>query len=350
MFKKNKPFLVLANLFFLFCIALSDYYTGKEYGVFVFYFVPISLLSWYVGIKWGIGFALISAVLWLIVDLILPTHYSSLAAAYWNAFTRLISFLVIAIAISRVARGVEFEKELNVQLHKTVEALTETNQDLHSLTYTIAHDVKNPIRVISAFSDILKEGESKLDSEQNDALSRIISETHRANEIVNDLLRLSKVGSQTLSIADVNLSDIISASVEELRGLYSDVEYEINIQHKMFIHADPGLLRILVDNLIGNALKFTMKSDSPKIWVGMTEQNGENVYYVKDNGAGFEHEKSDKVFEPFIRLHGPKDFPGTGIGLAIVAKIIRRHNGRIWVSSEPGKGTTFYFTLSSQQA
>jgi light-regulated signal transduction histidine kinase (bacteriophytochrome) len=164
---------------------------------------------------------------------------------------------------------------------------------------------------------------------------------------VNDILRLSKVGSQELRLTDVNLSDITQISVEEFKRIYSAIKYKISIQPQMVIKADPGLVRILMDNLIGNAMKFSMKSNSPEIEIGKVKHNGEDVYYVKDNGVGLDKDKSGKIFEPFVRLHSSRDFPGTGVGLAIVNKIIQKHNGKIWISSEPGKGTTFYFVLSA---
>jgi light-regulated signal transduction histidine kinase (bacteriophytochrome) len=149
-------------------------------------------------------------------------------------------------------------------------------------------------------------------------------------------------------LVEVNLSEIASSAAGGLIGVYKSTgTYSIEIEPHLNTKADVGLIRILFDNLIGNAMKFSSKSDSPQIFIGSTRQNDETVFYVRDNGVGFDQEKADKIFDPFIRLHSPKEFPGTGIGLAIVRKIIERHNGTLWANSKKGKGTTIYFSLNT---
>jgi signal transduction histidine kinase len=331
----------------LLLLSIVDYYAGYDFGFFVFYFIPISIVSWYTERIWGIVFALLSAVLWLIIDLLPPKTYITLAAEYWNATMRLTVFMIIAIGFSNAKSRIERENKLNKELEERTEELLITNRDLQAYTYSIAHDLKNPLTVITAFAEIVKEEESNLDSEQKDALERIISECRRMREIIEDLLRLSKIGAKSLDMVDVNLSEIALDSTERLRTVYKNVNYLVEIQPHLHAKADAGLVRIVFDNLIGNAMKFSSKANPPQIYIGAGKQNNNMVFHVRDNGVGFDQEKADTVFDPFIRLHSKKDFPGTGIGLAIVRKIIERHQGRIWVNSQKGSGTTFYFTLSS---
>ncbi len=344
---KSKPFIISVWALILLTISVIDYNTGYDYGFFVFYFIPVAIATWYHGRAWGIAFALLSAALWLVIDLLPPHPYTSVAAEYWNALMRLVSFLFIAFGTSSVKSGVDRENKLNKELRERTEELLVTNRDLRAFTYSIAHDLKNPVMVITAFAEIVKEAESKLDSEEKDAVGRIISESRRMNEIISDLLRLTKVGSQELELAAVDLSEIAASSVKGLSDVYKNAHaYSIKIEPDLHVKADAGLVRILLDNLIGNAMKFSSKSDSPQISIGSTRHNNESVFYVRDNGVGFSQEKTDKIFDPFIRLHSPKDFPGTGIGLSIVRKIIERHHGKIWATSQEGKGATVYFTLN----
>lgn len=345
--RKRKLIIIVTGLLSVLLVAFAEYYSGYDLRFSIIYVLPIILISWFVGRGWGIVFSVLSIVAWLTTDLMPPTPYSSIDAAYANAIVRLLLFVILSFSISQTKIAIELEKKIRIDLQKGYEEISEVNRELRSFTYSLVHDIKNPIIVVSSFCDILKESESKLEPEQNIILSKIISEVNRIKEIIDDMLRLSKIGSTELNLTKFNLSDVAAASVEELSGIYTKKKYEVNIQPEMIAYGDMRLIRILLDNLIGNAMKFTEKSDSPKIWIGVNKNDQQKKeYFVKDNGIGFDPAKSNKLFEPFVRLHSQKEFSGTGIGLAIVRKIVAKHYGKIWVSSEPGKGTTFYFTLS----
>jgi signal transduction histidine kinase len=231
-------------------------------------------------------------------------------------------------------------------LQKRNSEVTRVNRDLESYAYSISHDLKTPLTVIRGFSQSLCDTtNSKLDPEERMFLSKILSESDRMNEIISDLLRLSKIGFQELNIENFNLSKIAVESFQNLSERHKITKYEIIIQPEMPVRADPGLMRVLLDNLIGNALKYSISSNSPRIEIGRAFEKGKVIYFIKDNGVGFDMKKADQIFEPFIRLHSSKDFAGTGVGLSIVRRIIERHNGRIWMSSEVGVGTTVFFTL-----
>lgn len=350
-YAQNKPFLLYGCFFILLIIAYMDYLTGYDIRAFVLYYLLIFFVTINFGRNWGFAFLVLCEIAGLSTILLFQSSLLSPEANYWNALIRLVILTIIVDVTSRLKTGLERENKLRLQIEDQNRKLYEVNRDLRNLTYSIVHDIKNPITVISAFCDILKEAEPTLNLEQKDALSRIISQNHRIYEIVNDLLRLVRIGAQELMFTDVNLSEIAASIVDKLRFMYPNTKFEVSIQPQMKIYGDAGLINLLLTNLIGNAMKFTMKSDNPKIRIGVadrTEVNAEKLYFVKDNGVGFDHEKSQKIFEPFVRLHSPKDFSGTGIGLAIVKRIIEKHKGKIWASSEPGKGTTFYFTLRTE--
>ena len=186
----------------------------------------------------------------------------------------------------------------------------------------------------------------KLDDEGKDYLQRIQANALRMSELIDDLLKLSRLGREKLTVALVDLSHLAYEVMENQRSHYPDRNIEFQLQFDGQVYGDPRLLRIAIDNLINNALKYTRNVEKPHIEFGKTQQDNETVYYISDNGTGFDMQYADKLFGVFQRLHGT-DYEGTGIGLATVRRIIQRHEGRIWAEAEPGKGATFYFTLGN---
>jgi len=227
--------------------------------------------------------------------------------------------------------------------------LSRTNRDLEGYVYSVSHDLKNPLTAMNGLSRMLEENvHEKLNKDERDVLSRIVAQGEHMQRLIADLLRLSRVGSQTIELKDLDLSQIARESFDALQlSLKTTGNIEISIQPQMYAKADAGLMRILFDNLIGNAIKFSSKSQSSRIEIGKIREKEEkrDIFFVKDNGVGFDMRNAGRLFAPFTRMHSPKDFEGTGIGLSIVRKIVERHGGRIWASSEVGKGTTLFFTL-----
>ncbi|OQC51181.1 MAG: Phytochrome-like protein cph1 [Deltaproteobacteria bacterium ADurb.Bin022] len=165
------------------------------------------------------------------------------------------------------------------------------------------------------------------------------------SELIDDMLKLSRITRTEIDKADINLSNIALTVVDELRKAHPDRPVKVTIPDSLTDYADSRLIKIVLENLLGNAWKFTGKKTDAEIEFGSTQQNGKKVYFVRDNGAGFDMEYVDKIFAPFQRLHNIEEFPGTGIGLATVRRIISRHGGTVWAESVPHQGATFYFTL-----
>ncbi|MBI5256490.1 MAG: hypothetical protein HY855_08325 [Burkholderiales bacterium] len=215
-----------------------------------------------------------------------------------------------------------------------------------SFSYTISHDLRAPIRVVEGFTRILKEDYGRaLDRIGNDHLDRVLSAAARMNSMIDALLSLSQLSTQPLQRQPVNLSQLAQYVVDDLRRSQPEREAELRIEPGLTTQGDPTLLRMALENLLGNAWKYSGKAARTEISFERTEQDGRRVYCIRDNGAGFDMRFADRLFGVFQRLHSSGDFQGTGVGLASVRRIIRRHGGEIWAESEVGQGARFYFTL-----
>jgi signal transduction histidine kinase len=216
-----------------------------------------------------------------------------------------------------------------------------------SFSYTVSHDLRAPLRVVEGFARILKEDYGgRLDRVGNDHLDRVMSAAARMNSMIDALLSLSQLSTRPLARQPVNLSQQAGYVMEELRRAAPQREVELDIQPDMTVQGDPTLLRMVLENLLGNAWKYSGKTDCTRIRFECVEQNGRRAFVVSDNGAGFDMRFAERLFGVFQRLHSASDFQGTGVGLALVRRIIRRHGGDIWAESAVGEGARFYFTLN----
>jgi signal transduction histidine kinase len=239
-------------------------------------------------------------------------------------------------------------EQLEQRVHERTAQLQVINQELESFCYSVSHDLRGPLRAIDGFSEALSE---ELPEELNDDarryMERIRAATQRMGQLIEDLLNLSRVSRQDFEPQPVDLSVITEEVVEALRMQEPDRQVDVSVWPGMDTEGDPRLLRVVLENLIGNAWKFTSKTESPRIEIGTLRDGEHTVFFVRDNGAGFDMAYADKLFGAFQRLHAAGEFPGTGIGLATVQRIINRHGGRIWVDAAPGEGARFYFTLTT---
>jgi signal transduction histidine kinase len=215
-----------------------------------------------------------------------------------------------------------------------------------AFSYTVTHDLRAPIRVVEGFARILKEDYGRvLDRIGNDHLDRVLAAAARMNSMIDALLTLANLSAQPLSRQPVNLSQLAGFVIDDLRRGTPERQVEVEIAPGMVADGDPTLLRLVLENLLGNAWKYSARNPQARLQFQSTVQDGRPVFHVVDNGAGFDMRNADRLFGVFQRLHSANDFPGTGVGLASVKRIVRRHGGDIWAESEPGKGARFHFTL-----
>jgi signal transduction histidine kinase len=244
---------------------------------------------------------------------------------------------------------------LNIDLEARVEQRTRelevSNQELEAFSYSVSHDLRAPLRTIDGFSLALQEDFSdKLNEEGRDYIVRVRNGVQRMGSLIDALLQLSRVTRTEVQREQVNLSQLATLVFNELQAATPDRDVLFIAQPGVLVEADPRLVRIALENLIGNAYKFTSRTEGSKVIFGSEpgrdQHAGHTVYFIRDNGAGFDMHYVDRLFTAFQRLHGDRDFKGSGIGLATVSRIIRRHHGTIWAESEIGHGATFYFTLA----
>jgi len=240
-------------------------------------------------------------------------------------------------------------QQLNTALRERAMVLESVNHELEAFSYSVSHDLRAPLRAVDGFSRILlDEYTGCLDEKGRDRLNRVRAAAQRMAILIDDLLKLSRITRLELKREDINLSAIANEVIDELRRQEPERNVQCIIQPDVTAWGDARLLRIVLDNLLGNAWKFTGKRADARIEFGRCEQDGDQVYFVRDNGAGFDMAYAEKLFGAFQRLHETSEFSGTGIGLATAQRIIHKHGGRIWAEGEVEKGAAFYFTLEAK--
>jgi len=249
----------------------------------------------------------------------------------------------LLVAEGRAALSEQLARS-NAELAAANRGLAFANRELEAFSYSVSHDLRAPLRAIRSFASMLDEDiGATLGDISRDHLQRVLANTARMSELIDALLELSRVSRAEVSCVRVELGAIAAALVDELRAREPARQIDIAIAPNLIVHADPRLVRALLDNLLANAWKFTAERTPARIEVGA--RDGDHAFYVRDNGAGFDLAHATKLFTPFHRLHG-EQFAGTGVGLATVRRIAERHGGRVWADSAVGAGTTIYFTLS----
>lgn len=241
-------------------------------------------------------------------------------------------------------------RQLNLELEERVRERTAqyeaANRELESFAYSVSHDLRAPLRAMDGFSGaLLEEYQEQLDEQARHYLKRIREASQRMGQLIEDLLNLSRVTRREMTRRPVDLSQMAREIAAELKSQNPARRVECDVMPGLMVEVDPNLMKIALENLLSNAFKFTARREEAHIAVGAVEKDGKTIYYIRDNGIGFDMAYASKLFTPFQRLHSLQDFPGTGVGLATVQRIIQRHGGRIWPEAEPGVGATFYFTL-----
>jgi len=251
-------------------------------------------------------------------------------------------------ALLNILEDIDVEKAKVAKANQQLEAM---NKELEAFTYSVAHDLRAPLRHIDGFSRILaEEAGPNLPPDGRCHLERILQATRRMGQLVDDLLNLSRVGRKEVSLQVTGLNSLVEEVLVSLQPEMEGRQIEWKIGKLPFVEADPSLLKQVFANLLSNAVKYTRPRAEAVIEVGTVRQDGETVVFVRDNGVGFSMKYADKLFGVFQRLHRQEDFEGTGVGLATVQRIIHKHGGRIWVEAELDKGACFYFTLGMAES
>jgi len=265
------------------------------------------------------------------------------------------SNLESAREVAERRRAEEEIRRLNAELESRVQQRTTelqaTNAEPETFCYSVSHDLRAPLRSIDGFSQALLEDFPKdVPEEAQRYLGRIRTSIQRMGQLIEDLLTLSKVSRGELARRDVDVGEIARQVSGELQGREPGRKVEVSVWDGMQANADPRLLRAALENLIGNAWKFSAKAEHARVEVGSLRDGDEVTFFVRDNGAGFDMRYANKLFGAFQRLHSANEYQGTGIGLATVQRIVHRHGGRIWADAKPGKGAVFFFTLAPGKA
>ena len=236
--------------------------------------------------------------------------------------------------------------ELELRVDERTAELSATNRELEAFSYSVAHDLRGPLQHINNIGFLLQHSASgSLNAEGRMLIDRLLEGSKRMSVLIDDLLNLSRASSHPLHRRPIDLSHIVDTVAATLQAEKDGRSVRFSIARGAHVFADEGLMQVVLDNLIGNAWKYTSKAPSATIEFGYNDDNGETVFFIRDNGAGFNPRYADRLFRPFQRLHSQSEFTGTGVGLATAYRIITRHGGKIWAEGDVDKGATFYFTV-----
>ncbi|WP_455206806.1 ATP-binding protein [Kaarinaea lacus] len=241
----------------------------------------------------------------------------------------------------------EHRDHLEELIQERTAELEASNKELEAFSYSVSHDLRAPLRSIHGFCQMLLEDYNKvLDSNGQDYLQRVQTSALNMGNLIEDLLQLARITRSDFNKQKLNISELAEETIDKLKQQEPERRVNVKVQNDLYVNGDEHLISVALDNLLSNSWKYTGKTEHAIIEFGSEHSgNGPNIYYVKDNGTGFDMKYADKIFLAFQRLHSKEDYPGTGVGLATVQRVIDRHGGKIWAESDMGKGTTIYFTL-----
>jgi light-regulated signal transduction histidine kinase (bacteriophytochrome) len=339
----NKSTLVVLSLLSLVLVLILDLSNPLGYADWLLYIFPLLLI--YLSGNSRMTYLLLALEG---IGLIIGFYYSPVPLVQHNmsyvaAINRLTGFGVLLLFTLIINQLIQSQK----RLRKISEQLGYANKELEAFSYSAAHDLKSPLTAMKGLSDLLlmELKHNDPDTQVQEYLKMISKSSSKMSLLIDDMLTLSRISLQEINVMEFNLSEMSEKILEDYRENEKSRQVEYKVESGIKIHGDQALLKIAMSNLLGNAWKYTARNEQAVIEVGIKKVSGKTTYFVQDNGCGFDMAQSGKLFEPFKRLHQESEFSGTGIGLSIVDRVIRRHGGEVWGESENGKGAIFYFTL-----
>lgn len=343
--KLPKPFITTSGIVLVLLLGIIDHFTG-DLSFLMFYLIPISLVSWYVGSLAGVLISIESIFAWYIANVTLMHTF----VTYWNITEKLFFFLIVSYFLSK-------HKRIEETLAKKTSELERSNKELELFAHVASHDLREPLLTVSGFANLLKRRyKDKLDNDAQDYINYIVTGTARLQQLVRDLLEYARVSTSDKPFVPVDCNDVFKKVLDNLKTTIEESGAVITSDPLPTVMSDETQCIQLFQNLIGNAIKYR-RDDSPRIHVSAkridetahAEQQSTIkkgwLFSVSDNGIGIDPQYSEHIFQLFQRLNRGDTSNGTGIGLAICRKIVERHDGHIWVKSEPGKGSVFYFII-----
>jgi signal transduction histidine kinase len=352
-YMKFQRYILPTGIVLMLLVGIIDYASGTELSISIFYLLPISLVTWFISRNTGVVLSIAGVIIWHLVDFAAGHVYSHPAISYWNSLVQLSIFLVTVSILSALRSAYSKKMQLIDDLRKAEETIAQkardlerSNIELEQFAYMAAHDLKGPLIVVESYINKLhRRYKEKLDPDAERFIGEAVGGIERMKLLINDLLSYAKAGTQTNKFELIDCNNAVERAVANLKVEIEGRNAIVTYDQLPSIFADEIQMVQLFQNLIGNGIKFC-RADQPRIHVSAEDNDIAWILSVRDNGIGIAPEDTDSIFEIFKRLHNSSEYSGTGIGLAICKKIVERHGGRIWVESELGKGTSFYFTVS----
>ena len=362
--KRSGTFLLIWAVILTVLIGFADYRTGSELSLAIFYILPISLVGWFAKGTPTVLVCLVSSAVEFAANSAAGRTYSHFLIAFWNSAVLLVFFLLYAFILTKLKK--EYGKRMDLikelrdslsELKRTKEELEQRSQDLarsnvdlQQFAYAASHDLKEPLRGVEGFTKLLaRRYKGRLDENADEFIHFILEGVQRMQTLIKDLLAYSQIGTQGMQLQPMESESAVAQALSNLKTAIDEKGAVITHDALPKVTADPSQLGRLFQNLIGNAIKFRGEK-TPEVHVSAERKGDHWLFSVRDNGIGIDRNSADRIFVIFQRLHKREEYEGTGIGLAICKRIVERHGGSIWVESEPGKGSTFYFTIPERQS
>ncbi len=357
--KQSNTYFLTWGFIITICIGAVDYKTGHELSFSIFYLLPISFVVWFANRNGGVFMSILSSVTEFAANFLAGRNYSHPLLSFWNS-SILLGFFLISVFILSILKT-EYKRRINLigelkdivaklkrseeELEQKSQDLARSNAELEQFASAASHDLKEPLLAITIDLKLLKKRyEGKLDPEADKFIAETIDEAKWMQTLISDMLSYSHVGTSDKPFVQIDCAAILNRTLSNLRIPLEQSSAVVTHDPLPVVMADPIQLYQLLQNFISNAIKFHSE-EKPHVHISAELKGKEWVFSVSDNGIGIPAEHSERIFEIFQRLHNKKEYPGTGIGLATCKKIVERHGGHIWIKSEIGKGSTFYFTI-----